>query len=55
MSGSSPEFVITAIWLLIGIALAMAAGKKGNTVSNEEREVLIFGELYARRGGGNEK
>ncbi|MDO4545284.1 MAG: APC family permease [Bacillota bacterium] len=50
-----PEFLITVLWLLLGLILAVAARLRKHRVSAEEREMLIFGEKYARRRDKYEK
>lgn len=51
----SPEFVITLLWIAAGLILFAVTKYIGTPVSGEEREVLIFGELLARKGGGDER
>lgn len=51
----NPEFVITALWILLGFVLAVTAKISGKNISDEEREIQIFGERFARKGGSNEK
>lgn len=55
LSGVSPEFVITAAWMLIGFVMVKMLNKRRKPVSREERELLIFGEKFARKGVRNEK
>lgn len=51
----NPEFVITALWILVGLVLAIAAKISGKNISDEDREIQIFGERFARKGGSNGK
>ena len=55
LSGVSPEFVITAAWMLLGFVMVKMLNKRRKPVSREERELLIFGEKFARKGVRNEK
>ena len=48
--GNAPEFVIIAVWVVIGAVFVANASSKDGHISAEEREVLIFGERFARRG-----
>ena len=52
--GNAPEFVIIAIWVVLGTILAAFAKFTETYISAEEREILIFGERFARRGNRNE-
>lgn len=48
--GNVPEFIIIGAWVVLGLAFA-AYAKRGNAhISDEEREILILGERFARRG-----
>lgn len=51
----SPEFVITIIWLFIGILMVITAKWRRNGLTVQERELLVFGERFARKGGKYEK
>lgn len=44
-----PEFIITIIWILTGIFLSMLAKKINSAITNEQKELLIFGERFARK------
>ena len=55
LSGVSPEFVITAAWMLLGFVMVKILNRRRDPVSREERELLIFGEKFARKGERNEK
>lgn len=55
LSGVSPEFVITAAWMLLGFVMVKMLNRRRKPVSREERELLIFGEKFARKGVRNEK
>ena len=55
LSGVSPEFVITAAWMLLGCVMVKMLNRRRKPVSREERELLIFGEKFARKGVRNEK
>lgn len=55
LSGVSTEFVITAAWMLLGFVMVKMLNKRRKPVSREERELLIFGEKFARKGVRNEK
>ena len=55
LSGVSPEFLITAAWMLLGFVMVKMLNKRRKPVSREERELLIFGEKFARKGVRNEK
>ena len=50
--GISPEFVITGIWIIIGVTFTFAAEKRKGSMSEESREYLIFGSRFARKGEG---
>lgn len=43
------ELILIGIWLALGLFLAVLAKREFGTISNQEREVLIFGEKLARR------
>lgn len=51
----SPEFVITIIWLFIGVLMVITAKWRRNGLTVQERELLVFGERFARKGGKYEK
>lgn len=51
----SPEFIITLLWLATGVVLFAVTRYRGVSVSSRERELLVFGELFARKGGGDER
>ena len=51
----SPAFVITAVWILFGFVMVKLLNKRRKPVSIEERELLIFGEKFARKRVQNEK
>lgn len=46
----SPEFIITIIWLLVGLIITGIARLKNPAISEEKRELLVFGERFARKG-----
>lgn len=48
----SPEFIITGVWMIIGVCLTVVAGNGRKAMSEEEREYLIFGSRFARKGVG---
>jgi len=54
MESLSPEFLITAGWVVIGVLFTYAAGGLRKLNIAENRELLIFGEKFARKGVNNE-
>lgn len=50
-----PEFIITLLWLLGGAVLYGVTKLCGEAVSDSRRELLVFGENFARKRGKNEK
>lgn len=46
-----PAFVITGIWMAMGIILFIISDLFCKEPSREEAELLVFGERFARRGG----
>ncbi len=55
ISGASPEFIITLLWILAGFVMVTLLKGHTQLISREERELLIFGEKFARKGVRNEK
>ncbi len=53
--GKAPEFVILGFWIAVGFVFVASAKFTDGHITAEERELLIFGERFARRGIGNEK
>lgn len=51
----NPEFIITFLWLLVGIIMVAVTKRRKDKITSEERELLVFGEKFARKGGRNEK
>lgn len=49
----SPEFIITIVWITIGIAFSVGAEFSGKQFSDAEREIMVFGERFARKGDKN--
>ncbi|MCB6994657.1 APC family permease [bacterium 210820-DFI.6.37] len=43
------RLILTGIWLLLGLALALRAKREFGKITLQERELLIFGEKLARR------
>ena len=43
------EWIMVAVWSVLGIGLAVYNSRKNSNVSDKEREMLIFGEKYARK------
>lgn len=50
----NPEFIITGIWMGVGILMFIIASIFRRPLSREEEELLVFGERFARRGGKHE-
>lgn len=55
MESLSPEFLITAGWIIIGVLFTYGANRISKSADDERRELLIFGEKFARKGGSYEK
>ena len=55
ISRVSPEFIITLLWILAGFVMVTLLKGHTHLISREERELLIFGEKFARKGVRNEK
>ncbi len=50
----NPEFLFSGLWLILGFAFLTFAKFHAKDVTTKEREVLIFGERFARKDGQNE-
>ena len=55
LTSVNPEIYIVSIWLLLGVILMLLAKKSNSHITKEQRELLIFGEKFARRGEQHEK
>ncbi len=55
ISPLSPEYIITVLWLIAGVIMAASAKIRYRNISGEERELLVFGQRFARKGGKDEK
>lgn len=51
-SGSSQQLMLMAIWVLLGFALVLKSRIDYGPISKGERELLLFGEKFARRVSG---
>lgn len=48
-SGSGQPLVLIAIWVVLGLALMLKSKRNYEAVPRQERELLLFGERFARR------
>lgn len=53
-SETGPEFLLTAVWLAIGIIIYNAAGKERKKTDRSTEEYLVFGRTFARHKGGGD-
>lgn len=51
----SPEFIITVLWITAGLILIFMAKGSSGEIDEDQRELLVFGERFARKGGKREK
>lgn len=54
-SGVSPELVIVFLWLCLGLILTKLTDRERGAMTGEERELLVFGERFARKGERHER
>lgn len=47
---ANPEVFITVLWLLVGVMLMLSSRGRKSSIGEEEQELLIFGERFARKG-----